>query len=115
MEPTFLIFEFRKVLYNTIKGKLGGYIYYEWKKKIYCIRQTYTDKKETPAQRVVRDAFIQSDDAWRGLSYAYRDGWRMAATRRKKFTGYALFMSTNIKRVLQGLEIILKEPYYGEN
>lgn len=103
-------YEFDKVLFNSLKGKLGGYIYYVWKKTTYCIRITYKDIPETAGQRPVRKAFLKVDIAFRSLTPIQRHAWRLAATRRKKFTNYSYFMSINIKRVLDGLPITEEVP-----
>lgn len=103
-------YEFNKVLFNSLKGKLGGYIYYVWKKTTYCIRITYTDHPETPLQRPIRKAFAAVDISFQSLTLPERHAWRLAATRRKKYTNYSYFMSINIKRVLDGLPITKEVP-----
>lgn len=103
-------YEFNKVLFNSLKGKLGGYIYYVWKKTTYCIRITYKDHPETLKQRPIRKAFAKVDICFQSLTPIERHAWRLAATRRKKYTNYSYFMSINIKRVLAGLPITKEVP-----
>lgn len=110
-----MIFEYKRTLFNTISGKLGGYIYYVWKKKTYCIRRTYVDTEEHPKQRIVREAFVKADDAFKGLGPEQRHAWRLAATRRKKYTNYAYFMHINIKLALAGKVLQLEVPAYGKD
>lgn len=103
-------YEFNKVLFNSLKGKLGGYIYYVWKKETYCIRITYKDFHETARQRPIRKAFTDVDIVFRSLTVYERHAWRLAATSRKKYTNYCYFMAINIKRVLSGLSITKEVP-----
>lgn len=95
-------YEFKKVLFNSLTGRMGNFIYYVWKKKTYCIRLPYRDTKVHPKQEVIRDAFVKADEAFQTLSPQQRHAWRLAATKKKKFTNYAYFMSVNIKLALQG-------------
>lgn len=107
--------EYSRVLFNTIWGKMGNYVYYMWKKKIYCIRTTYKDSKVCPLQLPIRDAFVKADEAFKTLSPEVRHAWRLAATRRKKHTNYAYFMSINIKLALAGKVLKLEVPTYGKD
>lgn len=106
-------YEYSKVLFNTLSGRMGNYIYYVWKKQTYCIRLTYRDTKVHPLQIPVRDAFVKADEAFKTLSPESRHAWRLAATCRKKYTNYAYFMSINIKRALRGQILILEVPNHG--
>jgi hypothetical protein len=99
-----MIYKFDKVLFNSLKGRLGGYIYYVWKKN------TYKDHPETLKQRPIRKAFSKVDVAFRSCTPAQRHAWRLSATRHKKYTNYSYFMSINIKRVLEGLPITKEAP-----
>lgn len=101
-------YEFKKVLFNSLTGRLGNFIYYVWKKQVYCIRLPYRDTKVHPKQETVREAFLEADDAFKTLSPEQRHAWRLAATRKKKFTNYAYFMQVNIKLALQGKKLRLE-------
>lgn len=101
-------YEFRKVLFTSLTGRLGNFIYYVWKKQVYCIRMPYRDTKVHPKQLPVRDAFVKADEAFQTLSPEQRHAWRLAATRKKKFTNYAYFMSVNISKALQGQDLQLE-------
>ncbi len=99
-----------KAIVTSITGRLGGYVYYQGASDWELMRKPYVDKPPSPAQEDVRLTFKKVDNAFVGLGLEERDLWRHAATKRKKYTNYAYFMSLNLKRLFSGKEIILLPP-----
>jgi hypothetical protein len=90
---------------TKLTGKLGNAIYYHRPGGITCIRRTYADKKETPAQLAVRLKFKLVDRAYMALSPEKKKAWQTAATRRHRYTGYAYFMARNLGNLHSGRDI----------
>lgn len=100
----------QKSIVRSITGRLGGYIYYQGTSNWELIRIPYIDKPPSSAQEEIRLKFKEVDKAFIALGLAQRMLWRHAATKRKKYTNYAYFMSLNLKRVFSGEEILLLPP-----
>jgi hypothetical protein len=98
--------QFTVGLFSRLKGRLGGSIYYVHRGTTQAARAPYIDRGPSPAQQAQRDLFKKVDQTFISLDAEERAAWRHAATRRKKFSNYAYFMSINLRRAKAGQEIL---------
>ena len=125
-----------KINYNgnirSIRGKLYGYVFCEWKPGVYVIKRKpeHVKNPRTPAQTAVRDFQKLLGGKWRQLEEVKQCQWEAAAklirpknnpesgvrvlihTSSRNMTGFNLFVKTNQLLRSIGRTEIIEEPLF---
>jgi hypothetical protein len=85
-------------------GHLAGYVLSFVHGKIVYIRRIWKEKKASLEQIEQRELFVMVDREYKKLTEDQKKAWRKFAP--KGQNEYSYFMSVNLKRVRQGLDLL---------
>ncbi len=85
-------------MFRSVRGKVGGYVYYQWKGINCCRAYVRPRNPDTAAQRRIRERLAEASASWRGLPLEVRERFNYRASESGlRMSGFNLYVACCMK------------------